>query len=93
MVFKYLVEAFIAGDYDLQNVIHDYISSGANLQILSNASGDLSTGGLGEPKFYANETQFTGSWGRPQADGPPLRATSMIAYSRWLIVGILCPLF
>lgn len=28
---------------------------------------------------------FTGSWGRPQGDGPALRATALIAYARWLV--------
>ena len=30
-------------------------------------------------------TAFAGVWGRPQADGPALRATALAAYSRWLI--------
>ncbi|KAF4623996.1 hypothetical protein G7Y89_g14180 [Cudoniella acicularis] len=48
-------------------------------------SGGLSSGGLGEPKFNADTTAFTGSWGRPQRDGPALRATALITYSKWLI--------
>lgn len=36
-------------------------------------------------RFNVDETQFTGAWGRPQRDGPALRATAMIAYSRYLI--------
>ncbi|EMT68550.1 Glucoamylase [Fusarium odoratissimum] len=28
---------------------------------------------------------FTGGWGRPQRDGPALRATAMITYANWLI--------
>lgn len=32
-----------------------------------------------------DESAFTGAWGRPQRDGPALRATAMIAYSRYLI--------
>lgn len=53
---------------------------------MSNPSGDLPSGaGLGEPKFNADGTAFTGSWGRPQRDGPALRATALIAYGRWLL--------
>jgi glucoamylase len=53
---------------------------------VSNPSGSLSDGsGLGEPKFQPNGTAFTGSWGRPQRDGPALRATALIAYGRWLL--------
>ncbi len=32
-----------------------------------------------------NETGFTGAWGRPQRDGPALRATALIAYGNQLI--------
>lgn len=89
IVFSCVVDSFIAGNTDLQDHIHQYISSQARLQILENPSGDFDSGkGLGEPKFYVNETQFNGSWGRPQADGPALRAVAMIAYAKWLIVRI-----
>ena len=53
---------------------------------MSNPSGDLSDGdGLGEPKFNVDESAFTGGWGRPQRDGPALRAITLIAYSNWLL--------
>lgn len=82
---KMLVDTFIAGNFGLQPEIENYISAQAKIQTISNPSGGLSTGGLGEPKFEVNETPFTGLWGRPQRDGPALRATALIAYSRWLI--------
>ncbi|MCJ1475364.1 hypothetical protein MMC13_004026 [Lambiella insularis] len=85
LTFKLLVDTFIAGDFALQADIENYITAQGKLQIVSNPSGNLSTGGLGEPKFYINKTAFTGPWGRPQRDGPALRATAMIAYARWLI--------
>lgn len=89
LVFKHLTDSFIGGEHDLQNYIHDFISSQAQLQTVSNPSGDLSTGGLGEPKFNVDKSAFTGNWGRPQADGPPLRAVAMMTYAKWLIVS--CP--
>jgi glucoamylase len=53
---------------------------------VENPSGGLSDGsGLAEPKFYTNETAFTDAWGRPQRDGPALRAIALIAYSNWLV--------
>ncbi|KAL1649569.1 glycoside hydrolase 15 protein [Diplodia intermedia] len=85
LVFKALVDQFIAGDSSLQDEIQEYIVAQARLQGIENPSGGLSTGGLGEPKFNVDLTQFTDAWGRPQRDGPPLRATAMIAYARWLI--------
>ncbi|KAI4264070.1 MAG: hypothetical protein L6R42_000808 [Xanthoria sp. 1 TBL-2021] len=83
---KMLIEAFIAGDTSLRPRIEDYISAQAILQTVASLSGDLSDGsGLGEPKFEVNSTAFTGPWGRPQRDGPALRATALITYSQWLL--------
>jgi hypothetical protein len=84
---KVLIDQFKNGDTSLLTVIEEYISSQAYLQTVSNPSGSLSTGGLGEPKFNIDESAYTGSWGRPQRDGPALRATALIAFGQWLIVG------
>ncbi|KAF2743043.1 carbohydrate-binding module family 20 protein [Sporormia fimetaria CBS 119925] len=85
LTYKMLVERFIAGDSSLRTKIDQYVSAQAILQGVSNPSGGPTTGGLGEPKFNADLTAFTGSWGRPQRDGPPLRATALILYANWLI--------
>ena len=86
LTLKALVDAFIAGNTSLRSLIENYIYAQASLQAVPNPSGDLSDGmGLGEPKFEVDGTAFTASWGRPQRDGPALRATALIAYSRWLI--------
>lgn len=88
LVFKTIVEEFASGNYDasLQKKIEEYVVSQAKLQGVSNPSGSLVDGsGLGEPKFYVDLTQFTGAWGRPQRDGPPLRAIAMSQYAKWLI--------
>lgn len=70
---------------ELEKAINDYINAQAILQRVDNSSGGLHTGGLGEAKFNVNLTAFTGDWGRPQRDGPALRAIALIAYSRHLI--------
>ncbi|KAF1349149.1 extracellular glucoamylase protein [Delphinella strobiligena] len=85
LTFKCLIDQFLAGDSSLETLIQEYISSQAYLQTVSNPSGDLCTSGLGEPKFNVDETAFTGSWGRPQRDGPALRTTALVAYARYLI--------
>ncbi|KAH7324456.1 putative glucoamylase GMY2 [Stachybotrys elegans] len=85
LTYKALVERFIAGDSSLQRKIDEYVSAQAQLQQLDNPSGAARGAGLGEPKFLVDLTQFTGSWGRPQRDGPPLRATALILYANWLI--------
>ncbi|KAJ6028941.1 uncharacterized protein N7446_011718 [Penicillium canescens] len=86
LVFKTLIDMFKNGDTALLEVIEEYISAQAYIQTVSNPSGGLSGGGgLGEPKFNVDETAFTGSWGRPQRDGPALRATALISFGEWLI--------
>ncbi|KAK4101411.1 carbohydrate-binding module family 20 protein [Parathielavia hyrcaniae] len=70
----------------LQGTIHNFAVSQAQLQGVSNPSGSFSNGaGLAEPKFMVDLTQFTGEWGRPQRDGPPLRAIALMQYAKWLV--------
>ncbi|KAI0137392.1 family 15 glycosyl hydrolase [Xylariales sp. AK1849] len=87
LTFKALVDRFVHSyDADLQTEIQNYITGQARLQTVSNPSGSLSDGtGLGEPKFNIDFSAYTGSWGRPQRDGPALRATALITYANWLI--------
>ncbi|KAK3943533.1 glycoside hydrolase family 15 protein [Diplogelasinospora grovesii] len=87
LTFKTIVDTF-SNSYDanLQSEIQNYIAAQAHLQGVSNPSGSLSDGaGLGEPKFNVDLTEFTGAWGRPQRDGPALRAIALINYAKWLI--------
>ncbi|GAA6014758.1 hypothetical protein JCM10207_006930 [Rhodosporidiobolus poonsookiae] len=59
----------------------DYIDAQAVLQRLPNPSGSFDDlQGLGEPKFNADLTAFKGEWGRPQRDGPALRALAVMKY-------------
>lgn len=41
--------------------------------------------GLGEPKYQINLTRFNGVWGRPQRDGPALRAITLMVYINYLL--------
>ena len=91
---KALMDVFKDGESSLLGVVQEYISSQATIQGLATPSGNLDDGaGLGEPKFHANETAFTDSWGRPQRDGPPLRATALISFGQWLIVSLVAILY
>jgi glucoamylase len=87
LTFKLLIDTFInEADSSLQSHIEDYIIAQARIQTVISPSGQLNNGsGLGEPKFYVNETAFEDPWGRPQRDGPALRATALIAYANWLL--------
>ncbi len=41
--------------------------------------------GLGEPKFNVDGSAFNGPWGRPQNDGPALRASALTKFAFQLI--------
>nr|ODN91092.1 hypothetical protein L203_01294 [Cryptococcus depauperatus CBS 7841] len=62
-----------------------YIESQARIQIQRNPSGGLADGGLNEPKFNVDGGTFLGNWGRPQRDGPALRAITTMAYANFLL--------
>ena len=88
LTLKVLVDLFRNGDTDLLSIIEEYINAQAYIQTVSNPSGNLANAGLGlgEPKFNVDESAYTGSWGRPQRDGPALRATALIDFGQWLVV-------
>lgn len=46
--------------------------------------GQLQTG-MGEPIFEVNGTPFLGPWGRPQNDGPALRAIVLVQWAKKLL--------
>lgn len=87
LTLKMIIDEFLFGNKGIQVYIEDYIHAQAVLQTVSNPSGTLlpSGTGLGEPKFNADGSRFNGNWGRPQRDGPALRAISLITYSNWLL--------
>ncbi|KAK4949728.1 hypothetical protein LTR10_011570 [Elasticomyces elasticus] len=80
LTYAMLIDELILGNTGLRKTIEDYTNAQAILQTIANPSGLLwpSGEGLGEPKFYTNITTFTGAWGRPQRDGPALRATAFM---------------
>ncbi|KAL8296726.1 hypothetical protein RB597_006037 [Gaeumannomyces tritici] len=87
LVFKCLGD-ILSTEYDpsLQHLIEYYITTQARLQGVDNPAGSLADGaGLGEAKFNVNLRPYKGSWGRPQRDGPALRAIAMMGYANWLL--------
>ncbi|KAI1824008.1 family 15 glycosyl hydrolase [Xylaria intraflava] len=87
LTMKMIIDEFIAGQSQLESYIKDYIHAQADLQTISNPSGSFfpDGAGLGEPKYNVNLTRFNEAWGRPQRDGPALRAIALITYSNWLL--------
>ncbi|KAK0441631.1 glucoamylase [Armillaria borealis] len=86
LVFQALIDQYTLGlDTTLRTEIDNFVSAETIQQQVSNPSGSVSSGGLGEPKFNIDLSAFTGAWGRPQRDGPALRSTALITYANWLI--------
>ncbi|KAG8699843.1 Glucoamylase, intracellular sporulation-specific [Ceratobasidium sp. 394] len=80
-----IVDRLLAGENELEAALRLYAYSQAALQKTCNPSGCPTDGGLGEPKFNVDGTPFTGSWGRPQRDGPALRAITLIRFANYLL--------
>ncbi|TRM63293.1 glycoside hydrolase family 15 and carbohydrate-binding module family 20 [Schizophyllum amplum] len=86
LVSRVLVDEYTSGgDTSLQSVIEAYISAQETIQHIDNPSGGYDSGGLGEPKFNIDLAAFTDAWGRPQRDGPALRAITLITYGNYLL--------
>ncbi|KAF5388835.1 hypothetical protein D9757_005602 [Collybiopsis confluens] len=63
LTLQAVIDQYTLGlDKSLRAQIDNYVAAQAIVQQISNPSGDISTGGLGEPKFYINQTGFFGPW-------------------------------
>jgi glucoamylase len=77
LTMRTLVDYYeFAHDPKIKKMIFTWIDAEAYRQNLPTFSG------LGEPKYYIDGSGYTGSWGRPQNDGPALRAIAMIKFAR-----------
>jgi glucoamylase len=81
MVMRAILDRVMTGDSVAANQMKDYIALTRENQIDARSA----AGGLGEPRFNVDGTVNTEPWGRPQNDGPALRALTLIHYSNWLI--------
>ena len=64
----------------------DYVDLSRRLQLTANLSGGPDGLGLGEPKFNIDGSAYEVPWGRPQNDGPALRALTLIHFARNLLM-------
>lgn len=69
----------ITKDAKIKQLIFTWIDAETYRQTLPTLSG------LGEPKYFIDGSGYTGPWGRPQNDGPALRALSMIKFARLML--------
>ncbi|SIO26811.1 Astacin (Peptidase family M12A) [Singulisphaera sp. GP187] len=61
-----------------------YVNLSLGLQVTNNLSTALSRG-VGEPKFHTDGSAYNDNWGRPQDDGPALRAASLCRLAHMLL--------
>lgn len=61
-------------------ILTEYVTFSRHLQVTPNRSG-----GLGEPKWMADGTPDNEEWGRPQNDGPALRALTLTRLANLLL--------
>jgi glucoamylase len=66
-------------------ILSDYVGFSSDIQQTQNRSGNPWDTGPGEPKFHVHGSVFTGDWGRPQNDGPAIRASGLIRLGHMLI--------
>jgi glucoamylase len=87
LVMKYITDVFLLGKHpELERRVQAYAETQARLQPVVNPSGSLYDGaGLGEAKFKVDLRPFLRNWGRPQRDGPALRAIAMMGYAKHLV--------
>lgn len=64
----------------LRGKLYDYVTLVQRLQNTPNRSG-----GLGEPKFNVDGSAYDGDWGRPQNDGPAIRALTLARFANYLL--------
>ncbi|KAK6504337.1 hypothetical protein TWF506_002540 [Arthrobotrys conoides] len=81
IVMEHIVSEYLANGAYLQ-YIKDWVNVQNILQHTNNPSGSFTSGGLGEPKFNVDNSAYTSPWGRPQRDGPALRAITLIKFAK-----------
>ena len=68
-----------------RKMLLNYVNFSRSNQKTTNPSGDMRDRGLGEPKFYMDGGAYWDSWGRPQNDGPALRALVLMDFAYELL--------
>jgi glucoamylase len=80
LTYRALVDFYeLKKDQKIKNMIFTWINAEAYRQNQPTFTG------LGEPKYFIDGSGYTGGWGRPQNDGPALRALTMIKFARILL--------
>lgn len=81
MVMRAILDRVEQGDRLAENQFKDYVALTRENQL----DAAREAGSLGEPRINVDGTVNTEPWGRPQNDGPALRAITMIRYANGLL--------
>ena len=80
LTYRSIIDYFeLTRDPKIKNMIFTWVAAEAYRQNQPTFTG------LGEPKYFIDGSGYTGGWGRPQNDGPALRAVAMIKFARMLL--------
>jgi glucoamylase len=80
LTYRSLIDFYeLKKDQKIKNMIFTWIDAEAYRQNQPTFTG------LGEPKYFIDGSGYTGGWGRPQNDGPALRAIAMIKFARLML--------
>ncbi|KAJ3052547.1 Glucoamylase, intracellular sporulation-specific [Rhizophlyctis rosea] len=77
MVYEHGVDNGGAKDTMLENILWNYARFEQHLQTVPNPSSNIA-----EPKWNVDGTAYTLPWGRPQNDGPALRAQTLTLFAQ-----------
>lgn len=85
LVMDVVVSLYARAEGEQKNYYRNRLLDFVDLSIRNQRTPNKS-GGVGEPKFLASGDPFDGEWGRPQDDGPALRALTLIHWARVLML-------
>jgi len=68
----------------LLTAFDEFVQLSRKQQSQNNLSGPAWGMGMAEPKYFVDGRAFDGGWGRPQTDGPAIRAAALISMANTL---------
>ncbi len=83
LVMESYVDLLSSQDPAIRNLATNRLIKWMQFEVQTQNNAGLSS--LGEPKFNVDGSVFTGPWGRPQNDGPALRARTLGLWAEKLI--------
>ncbi|KAI0064145.1 hypothetical protein BV25DRAFT_346927 [Artomyces pyxidatus] len=84
-IYDFWINHLTLGDTTLRPVLDDMVVVLIKTQNVRSPSGNVTSGGLAEPRFHLDLSPDLGPFSRPENDGPALRAINLIKYANWLL--------